>query len=77
MAWPPRSPDLTPMDYFVWGFVKSKVYGAPLANLNELEQRVRAAFDEIPLEMIQRVVNDYERRLRRCIEVNGHSVEVR
>ncbi|KAJ8909342.1 hypothetical protein NQ315_005970 [Exocentrus adspersus] len=25
-AWPPRSPDLTPMDYFLWGTVKSDVY---------------------------------------------------
>ena len=24
VAWPPRSPDLTPPDYFLWGFVKEK-----------------------------------------------------
>ncbi|EFN64531.1 hypothetical protein EAG_07520, partial [Camponotus floridanus] len=24
--WPPRSPDLTPMDFFMWGFLKNKVY---------------------------------------------------
>ena len=26
MEWPPRSPDLTPMDFAVWGIVKEKVY---------------------------------------------------
>ena len=24
--WPPRSPDLTPCDFFLWGNLKSKVY---------------------------------------------------
>ncbi|GFS73321.1 hypothetical protein TNCV_4712011 [Trichonephila clavipes] len=24
--WPPRSCDLTPLDYFLWGYVKSLVY---------------------------------------------------
>jgi hypothetical protein len=26
VPWPPRSPDLTPVDYCVWGHVKSLVY---------------------------------------------------
>ena len=25
-AWPPRSPDLTQLDFFVWGFIKDVVY---------------------------------------------------
>ena len=35
MRWPPRSPDLTPCDFFFfWGFVKDTVYVLPLtANL--------------------------------------------
>ena len=24
--WPPRSPDLSPLDFFLWGYLKSKVY---------------------------------------------------
>jgi hypothetical protein len=24
--WPPRSPDLTPIDYFLWGYMKQVVY---------------------------------------------------
>ncbi|GFT01013.1 uncharacterized protein TNCV_4054151 [Trichonephila clavipes] len=34
--WPPRSCDLTPLDYFLWGYVKSLVYardGEPLARV--------------------------------------------
>ncbi|KFM63296.1 hypothetical protein X975_25949, partial [Stegodyphus mimosarum] len=25
-AWPPRSPDLSPCDYWLWGYLKSQVY---------------------------------------------------
>jgi hypothetical protein len=30
ILWPPRSPDLTPMDFSFWGFVKCNVYTAPM-----------------------------------------------
>lgn len=30
MAWPARSLDLNTMDYFVWGFLKIKVYATPV-----------------------------------------------
>lgn len=26
IAWPPRSPDLKPLDFFLWGTMKQKVY---------------------------------------------------
>ena len=29
IAWPPRSPDLTTLDFFLWGFVKDQVYTIP------------------------------------------------
>jgi len=30
MAWPPRSPDLTPMDFFLWGHIKALFYMLPV-----------------------------------------------
>ena len=35
VEWPPRSPE-TPLDFFLWGYLKSKVYQTPPANLEEL-----------------------------------------
>ena len=29
VEWPPRSPDLTPLDFFLWGYIKSEVYTTP------------------------------------------------
>ena len=40
--WPPRSPDLTPCDFFLWGFVKDRVFVPPLPlNLDDLKHRGR------------------------------------
>ena len=40
ISWPPRSPDLSPMDFFVWGFVKKYVYNRNYENVENLEKYV-------------------------------------
>ena len=35
-AWPPRSPDLTPLDFFVWGFIKGVVNRRKVRDLDDL-----------------------------------------
>lgn len=40
IEWPARSPDLTPLDYFLWGYLKSKVYVTKPQNLDDLRQRI-------------------------------------
>ena len=37
VGWAPRSPDLTPCDFFLWGYLKSKVYKSPPIDLNDLQ----------------------------------------
>ncbi|GFW31327.1 putative transposable element [Trichonephila clavipes] len=39
--WPPRSCDLTPLDYFLWGYVKSWVYADKPQMLDHLEDNIR------------------------------------
>ncbi|GFX97902.1 DUF4817 domain-containing protein [Trichonephila clavipes] len=38
--WPPRSCDLTPLDYFLWGYVKSLVYADKSQTLDHLEDNI-------------------------------------
>ncbi|GFV53178.1 putative DD41D transposase [Trichonephila clavipes] len=40
--WPPRSCDLTPLDYFLWGYVKSLVYADNPQTLDHLEDNTFA-----------------------------------
>ena len=82
LPWPPWSPDLTPMDFFLWGFIKSIVYQSRLypnlpVNMEELKARIQRVFNDLKAnpEMIHRAIEAYQHRLTRCIEVEGKSVE--
>jgi hypothetical protein len=35
-AWPPRSPDFTPMDFFLWGHIKALIYKSPVDSEEDL-----------------------------------------
>jgi hypothetical protein len=76
--WPPRSPDLTVMDFFFWGYLKSKLYGAtPYADLQVLRDAIERASAAVPLDMIQRSIRQgYVNRLRKCVLRRGRQVEV-
>ena len=76
MPWPPRSPYLTPCDFFLWGFIKSKVYATKPANIPELKEKIRAAFGLITVEMRQKVALEYRERLNKIIENDGNHVDV-
>ena len=46
--WATRSPDLTPLDFFAWGFIKSKVYtDRRIRDLAELRNRIIDAVQKI------------------------------
>ena len=56
LLWPPRSPDLTPCDFLLWGYVKDNAYKPPLPqNVRELQDRIRAAVQTIDGNMLKRV----------------------
>lgn len=71
IEWPPRSPDLTPLDFFLWGYIKSIVYKTKPASLQELRQRIIEACRNIPREIFQKVREEFENRLYFCMEQNG------
>ena len=39
-AWPPRSPDLTPLDFLLWGYVRDRVYATPVRDINHLREKI-------------------------------------
>ena len=45
--WPPRSPDLNPCDYFLWGYLKSKVYKPLPKTLDDLKADIRREVQKI------------------------------
>lgn len=73
--WPARSPDLNPCDYFLWGYLKSKVYFPKPRNLQELEDAIRRELNLITPEMCSRVVLNIKSRAQKCLAANGDTFE--
>ncbi|KAJ4441239.1 hypothetical protein ANN_11090 [Periplaneta americana] len=47
IPWPPRSPDLNPLDFYLWDHLKSLVYSSPVPNLESLRNRIVACSEDI------------------------------
>lgn len=77
IAWPPRSPDLNPCDFFLWGYCKSLVYAEPINTIEELRERITDAFETIrnTNQIFDRVNTSMYRRLEACILTNGAHFE--
>ncbi|GFV87388.1 transposable element Tc1 transposase [Trichonephila clavipes] len=61
--WPPRSCDLTPLDYFLWGYVTSLVYADKPQTLDQLEDNIRRVIADIRPQMLEKVVENWTSRL--------------
>ncbi|GFX65509.1 hypothetical protein TNCV_4735552 [Trichonephila clavipes] len=61
--WPPRSCDLTPLDYFLWGYVKSLVYADKPQTLDHLEDNIRRVIADKRPQMLEKVIENWTSRL--------------
>ena len=75
IEWPPRSPDLTPPDFFLWGVLKDKVYGLKPQNIDQLRTAITNACQEIPTVMVQNACRSVLERWDECIQANGTQFE--
>lgn len=69
--WPPRSPDLSPLDFFLWGHLKSKIYATQPESLADLRQRIVHECHQITPQMLQNVRRRFEENLYHCMAVDG------
>ena len=71
IAWPPRSPDLTVPDFFLWGYLKSTVYTTKPRTMDDLRRRIDKEITKIDLETIQKAMQNVCVRARECSTKNG------
>ena len=69
--WPPRSPDLTPMDFSIWGYIKDLVYLTTPANLDDLKLRIQLACDKITPRVLKNIQKRVIKNARNCLRNNG------
>lgn len=77
IAWPARSPDLTPLDFFLWGHMKTLVYDTPVESEMDLIGRVVAAAGDVADDqpMLSRVQQSFVKRCQLCIDTGGRHFE--
>ena len=73
--WPARSPDMTPLDFFLWGHVTHRIFLTRPVDCDDLKLRIVAACREISPEVLQRVRNAFYNRLHYCLTAEGHQFE--
>jgi len=54
VPWPPRSPDLSACDFFLWGYLKSKVCVRKPRTIDDLKVSIREEIAILPQEIVSK-----------------------
>ncbi|KFM71819.1 hypothetical protein X975_22357, partial [Stegodyphus mimosarum] len=76
IPWPPRSPDITPLDFFILGFVKNNVYRRSVPNIDDLKARITTAVASVDADMLAGTWCKIEYRLDILRATKGAHMEV-
>jgi len=72
-GWPPRSPDLNPIEN-LWGIVCKRVAQRQPVSDAELEKFLLEEWDAVPQEMVDNLVLSFKGRLEECVRVDGETI---
>lgn len=75
IPWPARSPDLNPLDIFVWNQMKNYIYSTKPASLEELQERIMNSTNSINAGMLHRTYRNLEERMLMCQLAGGGHFE--
>lgn len=76
ILWPPRSPDLNPLDFFYWGCLKDLVYQNRINNEEQLRHSIQLAVQKInENNYARKIKNSFIKRCRVCIITGGRHFE--
>ena len=75
VPWPPRSADLTPLDFYLWGYLKSVVYDPQPSTIAQLKVNIRMAIAGITAETLEKVMANCLKRMTLCKQQNGEHFE--
>jgi len=65
-----------PLDFFLWGYVKDKVFSTPVPDIINLKARIRDTFATITEDMLQNTWRETDYRLDVLHTTKGAYVEV-
>jgi hypothetical protein len=75
VEYPPRSPDLTPLDFFLWAALNNAVYTSTPRTLQDLRRETETACSAVTLATIQNICQSVARCCQQCIAAGGGHFE--
>ena len=73
LAWPSNSPDLNPIEN-IWAILKKKVARILPSSKSDLDAIILEEWDQIPIEIVQNLIDSMPRRLQRVIDMKGEYI---
>ena len=73
--WPPYSPDPNPSENFFWGYLKERIYHNNPKTLADLKDNIKSEIMKIPVDMIERVIDNFNTRVGAVIRQEGVWIE--
>ena len=67
-GWPPYSPDLNPADFFLWGYLKERVYLDPVPKtIEQLKNNIRREAKKLKIDMVKRAIDNMIPRVQNLL----------
>jgi len=73
--WPPKSPDLNPVAYCMWGILHERVYHSQIHDVKELKERLLKEWRLLDHTIMTAASGQWRSRLNACVCVNGGHCE--
>ncbi|KAK3743050.1 hypothetical protein RRG08_063916 [Elysia crispata] len=74
-TWASHSPDLNPLDFFLWGHLKDQMSGEQFQTLNDLKSLVERLIRAVTPEQCEDTIQHFLLRMRRCVQRDGGHIE--
>lgn len=75
VEWASRSPELNPLDFGLWGYLKSRVYSVKIRDENHLRQRIVVECRAVTPDLVAAILRNLDDRLQLCFDINGAHIE--
>ena len=73
--WSPHSPDLNPLDFYLWRFLKDRVYVNNAQTISDLKAAISAAIQAISRDECRKVIDNFAHRISVCAQCHGAHLE--
>ena len=73
--WPPSSPDLNPLDYFVWSYVENITNMTSYNTKASLITAICQVFTKLPPALVEKACFQFRVRIKAVIEAEGSYIE--